>query len=739
MSCIGYVDVNLNNYIDWYRSGAFEFISGLWTNYFYHMQSKELVDCYNRFTGNTVYSSDSSEDAIGYAKSKFNSHSAKYIKWFSDRIRYTEEFHQKVPVTAEFETFYICKFGSKFTITPKVDNVTTYIPLKNYDDLNQSEIKSIRGDIESTDTSLISESLSISKINAARASVENQLQVSAQTASDIKSGKVAELESLQAEVDAKIAELENLKQDLLDKLYQKQIELKEQQEKLNNELFLLSTQIYGIRCYLGEVIDIVKITSGKSADPDEPIVLYQKFHYLDEDFGKFQLIYNRSLANIDMFEKIFQTDKDLQQMICPSNKCVSVIRLCKDKTKFYQLDYSNILQTYEEEHGGQLGIVIRDGDNIYMCWTDDSEVVLEDDLFFVPGESVVSDGPQQSSTKHEVASRYFVFNILFGITSGPNAFIKLHKDADLLVPSKHVIYSAADGWLEDTRFGTFDDIITKCNKSIKVGDDIITLKYTPAERSMYRSDVYMNDRGRGDKNRTRGLYLPDNSIMKINYKDLEGSTLYYDTGVSEEIHDKQYDPIHNTFEDITKLRHMVFDRVFGNNDSVESMTTELKTWLRSKVLSFDESKLDVKLKENYYVSVLKDDSKYILDGSYSTRKQNSYSNFRIDSDEYVNVSVMNSAWLQYILITKRLGNLHIGSRQVTFSYVLPYIITMYKYIQKREQEEAEFINSKLNDSTVDDYPDWQVKLSEWKIETGQHRLHRNNVGKFVAYLVNENK
>ena len=64
-----------------------------------------------------------------------------------------------------------------------------------------------------------------------------------------------------------------------------------------------------------------------------------------------------------------KTDK-----VCPGPKSVSVIRISKNNILCGASDMvSNVLDTYKKFHGKQIGILIRNGENLYVGWTDGGE------------------------------------------------------------------------------------------------------------------------------------------------------------------------------------------------------------------------------------------------------------------------------------------------------------------------------------------------------------------------------
>ena len=64
--------------------------------------------------------------------------------------------------------------------------------------------------------------------------------------------KQAELEKLKQELEAKYAEMTQL-------IREKKKEMEEQMVQLNNQMFVLDTELYGIRCMMGETVQFVQL------------------------------------------------------------------------------------------------------------------------------------------------------------------------------------------------------------------------------------------------------------------------------------------------------------------------------------------------------------------------------------------------------------------------------------------------------------------------------------------------
>jgi len=130
-------------------------------------------------------------------------------------------------------------------------------------------------------------------------------------------------------------------------------------------------------------------------------------------------------------------------------------------------------------------------------------------MFYSPGAKVVnSEDAGETTSIEEAVSRYFIFSILQGALQNKQMLtLPDGVKADFSRPSEYIIYSVADTWLCDNRFGTFDAMIDKCNSKITVGDHILCLEWN-SDKNGYR--------GHSDyRNLTQGLSIKDRGLYQI--------------------------------------------------------------------------------------------------------------------------------------------------------------------------------------------------------------------------------
>ena len=102
-------------------------------------------------------------------------------------------------------------------------------------------------------------------------------------------------------------------------------------------------------------------------------------------------------------------------MFAPGPKSISLVKISKDGTIRCQSEIrNNMLSEYELLHGNTIAILIRDGENLYIGWTDDDKVQVKDENMFLKPETKEIANEDERKTfailqKEEIAGRYFYF------------------------------------------------------------------------------------------------------------------------------------------------------------------------------------------------------------------------------------------------------------------------------------------------------------------------------------------
>lgn len=63
------------------------------------------------------------------------------------------------------------------------------------------------------------------------------------------------------------------------------------------------------------------------------------------------------------------------------------------------------------------------------------------------------------------------------------------------------------------------------------------------------------------------------------------------------------------------------------------------------------------------------------------------SNFEVEKDKFINMTFLNSEWLHYAILNKKIGNFIINGKSVSYAYAVRYMKLAYEYLKKRETGE----------------------------------------------------
>ena len=498
----------------------------LWSSYFYHRQ-------------------DVFKDAkplIEIRRSSFSSSLDDRSQEFMALIDNLESEGQRLAAFYADDTAVIVGYQDHKYILPAF--LVEVEPLKDYSLLTSKEL-AVLGDAQMSEAMLPAD-VSGCSIH----SLEDELNDKKHQIDDAKAKYEQAIEEIRNEAMRKEKEL----RELLAKETEK---LEVMKEELENKIFVLDTQIYGIRCYLGEVIDFKQIRVGKASSSDTPVVMFQKIRFLDEEMGKYLSFYTFGQYEDDNETLIgaLRTRDDLRDVFCPTDRCITVLRNSRTGKAVKSSDIvANMLEKYDYLHGKQIAILVRDGENLYIGWTDEERIkISSEDMFLRPGVTRVEEvkdvkygygheywdekdrAKKEKETKKRTAteriSRYFLISVLQGMIDR-GGLINIPQNTRITEESDLVKFSFAEGWLKDNTYGTFKDILDR-SKDIEVKKSEIVLTGMRVTRddihdysNRYSSEyaAYSNDRGIGEKNRTHGVSIPGFKFMPIN-KVLKSATV----------------------------------------------------------------------------------------------------------------------------------------------------------------------------------------------------------------------
>ena len=269
---------------------------------------------------------------------------------------------------------------------------------------------------------------------------------------------------------------------------------------------MLKTNIYSIRCFAGDVVELIQLRTGNSKPIEDPIVLNQKMLYLDEDLARTISIYSNDVENnYKLLEEALKYSDNVMETFCPQEKSITFFKCSKNNKSYYYNGKEDMLEYYKMLHGTKIGFIVRNGENLYVGWleekwdNDDMDgyshvLTFTDDVIYKPGENIYAqdETPNIKSTSLSgFVSRLFALNVLQGLIEHKN-ILQVPEQVNISKPSKYVVHNYADAWIDDNKYGNFSTTVKNLNYFNHSGDTILLItklreanqKNNSAERSI---------------------------------------------------------------------------------------------------------------------------------------------------------------------------------------------------------------------------------------------------------------
>jgi len=658
------------------------------------------------------------------------------------------------------------------------------LPLTDYNQLFSGELHLLLESDSQYTLPALPNDASKAQLAEAISQKQDNLSKLQQEKDNIRNGETAGLKELQTQIEVLQAEMNKKKQELMEQLEAKMKEFTQQKTLLEQQLFLLETQIYGIRCYLGEVVKFHKIREGRPGDINTPIVVYQKIRYLDEELGKAVSLYGFGSYEDDtkQFLSLLKNRDDMRDIFVPEEKSVALIKVSRsDTVKHTSGAVANALEDYEIYHAKQLAVLVRNGEELYISWLDKDKISLSDENAFYSTKKRNTEYEYdekniktKSSAKEEVVSRFFILSILQGITDH-GIIIQIPEKIHILSKNqRYVILSMADGYLADYTYGYFSDILDRFGKiPMKEGDQVLTL--LKISRDDYHSKdaqlTYNNDRGIGERNRTHDAIISPYQVIPVNKVlfdlviEWEYEKIQCVLKTNEIPHDHGFTISTTSVVETEKMLGYESDSIRIYAESISDRIS--RDFISSKLTDEDIQKMceytisgscyyinqngreclyrhspkeanEIIFKKrfikvtavrkiyHYYLSAEKEYGRY--------RDSNARANLEIEPDEIIPLTFLCPTWLQYVITTKNIGRWRVGNTDLSYADSLKYLNICLQYLNKRREEEKVAMVEAGLKNWIDEHADWDVLVTEWRIENRIRKLTPFQAKRFARTL-----
>ena len=681
------------------------------------------------------YLSESTEEEV---RERFEKFVGKKISTLKNAFAYASKFDNPIQVYFADDKFVIIGWGETRTLIPReFVSIELY---KTYDDVLPCEIPSLlTGEVSGKNNELF-----LPDGTALRNSSKRELKVGLE---EVKASIKTQEEELKNGLEKIRKELRKKEEELRLQMQDKRAELEAKKKEFEVQLFGLDHQLYLLRCLLGDSIQVAHLRKGEEAPAEQPAVLYQKLRFLDEDLAKIKSLYCHDYDNEGYVEEIFANDDFVFEQFCPNTKCVSLFRISKDNT-YYANDGGNCLEKYAYYNGKRIGLLIRNGENLYLVWTEEERIYIKENFVYsATGEKVVEENaPIDKSeiitdmdyTKKtnipwvQFFSRKFLMAILQGLVEYRKVFTFPEK-VSFASPNPYVIFSTADNQIADNRFGFLSDFMEARNPLTKEGDMVLPIKSIRGSINEvgWGNHSYENhERGRGYKNRVRDCVI-DDEIQPINLVEIPSKVSYLRSENEEEIveYKRVYpllvDELGNIIKERVKIGNILYSickRDAGKGYVWKSTNTRFEITGSIKKEEFFVDELD---RYRYYISVEKPEEW----NSKRREGSNVRSNIEIYIDEFINITYLCSSVLKQFMETKKIGS-YFGTN---YAYAIKYLHKALGYIRDRERNDYIKISAYLH-KDVSAIPNMDLILMDWKFNNKVREITDRQAKRFANYL-----
>ena len=220
-----------------------------------------------------------------------------------------------------------------------------------------------------------------------------------------------------------------------------------------------------------------------------------------------------NIPEVKSVEELLSSSPAALDYLVPSKKGISFVKMSRNN-KDYSLNKDHKLTYSQKFHSNQVGIIVRNNENVWMAWADADKVKLTENSF-------ASRAVSENLDKDLLASRYFIFNLILGLLERGELLSVPTPPTDIasLEFNQYVVFSNADAQIESHPYLPFADIVKQVNDFVQKNDTV----YIPQTLTDGKVDgrKFKASRGKSKERVTTfgaTVYQGFNAIKDIEYK-----------------------------------------------------------------------------------------------------------------------------------------------------------------------------------------------------------------------------
>lgn len=147
------------------------------------------------------------------------------------------------------------------------------------------------------------------------------------------------------------------------------IPLEAQAEELKGSIAIIKQRLFHVELYAGLIETIVQISDGEPADPAEPIHLFQRRCYMDEESLAQYMAGGMCYQNVGEFHEWVARPENRSRLL-PFPRCIVAFRIRRDAKWREMITVSDYFRIVEEEKADkQTFLYLRNGERVYCLAT----------------------------------------------------------------------------------------------------------------------------------------------------------------------------------------------------------------------------------------------------------------------------------------------------------------------------------------------------------------------------------
>ncbi|KVP75159.1 hypothetical protein [Burkholderia ubonensis] len=138
-----------------------------------------------------------------------------------------------------------------------------------------------------------------------------------------------------------------------------------------------------LRLYTGDGVSVQQVAEGASAPADEPLTIYQRKLYMDEEFAVWDTVDRMfDYGHTELFFKALREHEGLRQQLIPAQRGVLGMAVRRQDVNYEAKSLDEMLANAERNRTNKaLFLLVRDGENWYQVYSDEPSHELSPRLF----------------------------------------------------------------------------------------------------------------------------------------------------------------------------------------------------------------------------------------------------------------------------------------------------------------------------------------------------------------------